>query len=115
MFCPECKSEYREGFTHCESCNVDLVAELKPEPESDVWLADPVVVFTTFNPTEAALVQSVLEGSGIDAELLDESMSRMDSPVVIAIGGIKVIVPSDQEALAREVLAAQEETSEEAI
>jgi hypothetical protein len=26
MFCPECKAEYRQGFTHCADCDVDLVA-----------------------------------------------------------------------------------------
>lgn len=25
MFCPLCKSEYREGFTRCADCDVDLV------------------------------------------------------------------------------------------
>lgn len=38
MFCPQCKAEYRRGFTHCPDCDVDLVWELpkealeKPEP-----------------------------------------------------------------------------------
>jgi len=31
MFCPECKAEYRPGFTHCADCDVDLVWELPPE------------------------------------------------------------------------------------
>ena len=34
MFCPECRAEYRPGFTHCTDCDVDLVAEL-PKSESD--------------------------------------------------------------------------------
>jgi hypothetical protein len=29
MFCPECQAEYRPGFTHCASCDVDLVATLE--------------------------------------------------------------------------------------
>jgi hypothetical protein len=33
MFCPECKAEYRPGFTHCSDCDVDLVEEL-PEKEA---------------------------------------------------------------------------------
>lgn len=28
MFCPQCKAEYRPGFTHCVDCDVDLVWEL---------------------------------------------------------------------------------------
>jgi hypothetical protein len=32
MFCPECRAEYRAGFTHCSDCDVDLVESL---PESD--------------------------------------------------------------------------------
>lgn len=31
MFCPLCKAEYREGFTHCVDCDVDLVNELPPD------------------------------------------------------------------------------------
>jgi len=30
MFCPQCKAEYRPGFTHCTDCDVDLVYELPP-------------------------------------------------------------------------------------
>lgn len=28
MFCPQCESEYREGFTMCSDCEVPLVREL---------------------------------------------------------------------------------------
>ncbi len=28
MFCPECRAEYRPGFTHCSDCDVDLVHEI---------------------------------------------------------------------------------------
>lgn len=28
MFCPVCKGEFREGFTRCDGCNVNLVADL---------------------------------------------------------------------------------------
>jgi hypothetical protein len=27
MFCPQCRAEYRPGFTHCTDCDVDLVNE----------------------------------------------------------------------------------------
>ena len=25
MICPECKAEYREGFTRCADCDIELV------------------------------------------------------------------------------------------
>lgn len=28
MFCPECRAEYRPGFSRCSDCDVDLVQEL---------------------------------------------------------------------------------------
>jgi hypothetical protein len=34
MFCPQCRAEYRPGFTHCTDCDVDLVDAL-PEPEKE--------------------------------------------------------------------------------
>jgi hypothetical protein len=35
MFCPECKAEYRPGFTRCADCDVDLVANLpEARPEN---------------------------------------------------------------------------------
>ena len=34
MICPQCRSEYRAGFTRCAECKIDLVEEgTLPEPE----------------------------------------------------------------------------------
>src|ERR1700730_14746370 len=48
MFCPECKAEYRAGFTRCADCDVDLLADLsESKPDSgdhsnlqEVWTGD---------------------------------------------------------------------------
>ena len=34
MYCPGCRDEFRDGFTRCSDCDVDLVAEL-PASEGD--------------------------------------------------------------------------------
>jgi hypothetical protein len=106
MFCPECRSEYREGYLRCADCGVDLVEQL-PEEEPAARARSggpPVVVFVSGDIHEAALVRSLLEGSGIRAVLFDEHFSRMDSPMSMIVGGIKVVVPELQAAFAREVL-----------
>ena len=33
MFCPECKAEYRQGFTRCSDCDVDLAYALPQDSE----------------------------------------------------------------------------------
>ena len=34
-WCPQCRTEYRPGFTHCADCGVPLVDELPPEAPSE--------------------------------------------------------------------------------
>src|SRR3981081_2511730 len=49
MFCPECRAEYRPGFTRCSDCDVDLVPEI---PEQDTRARkrkhDSATMFPTF-------------------------------------------------------------------
>ena len=35
MFCPVCKSEYRDGFTKCSDCGVDLVKQLADDSSGE--------------------------------------------------------------------------------
>ena len=37
MFCPVCKNEYEPGYTRCPDCNVDLVEELLPEADTELY------------------------------------------------------------------------------
>lgn len=67
MFCPNCKSEFREGFTRCAECDVDLVAELEEEWDSE---SD-----TDENASESELVM-VLET--INPGLLSDIVTRLE-------------------------------------
>jgi len=64
MFCPECGGEYREGFTHCADCDVDLVESL-PLPEEEEPDMGLVTVLETDDPAELALAESLLREAGI--------------------------------------------------
>jgi hypothetical protein len=62
MFCPKCSTEYREGFTVCADCEIDLVDVLpKKKPE----FVDFKEVLTTYNPGDVAFIKSILESEGI--------------------------------------------------
>jgi len=63
MFCPRCRTEYREGFTTCADCNVDLVDELAPE--TDDGYVEYEEVLATYNPGDIAVINSMLESEDI--------------------------------------------------
>jgi hypothetical protein len=46
MFCPVCQSEYRDGFTKCSDCGVDLVRQLADDSEAKepLWAGQDVSV-----------------------------------------------------------------------
>ena len=63
MFCPKCRTEYREGFYVCADCNSDLVDELPPEEVLE--FTEYVEVLGTYNPADVALIKSILDAENI--------------------------------------------------
>jgi hypothetical protein len=61
-------------------------------------------VFRAFNSAEAQLVRSQLEAAGFDVFVADESSALVLECSVLGVGGIRVQVPGDREADAREFL-----------
>ncbi len=61
MYCPECGSEYRQGFTRCSDCDRELVSQ--PPGRSDIKL---VKVFESANPALLPVVKSLLEDAKIE-------------------------------------------------
>src|SRR3954470_17021807 len=65
-FCPNCEAEYREGFTVCPDCNVELVAELTQENKThDTGEGEPVPLQSFKTGAEAEMVRELLEQNGI--------------------------------------------------
>jgi hypothetical protein len=63
MFCPKCRTEYREGFSICADCNVDLVTALLPEPKPEYIEYEEIMA--TYNPADVAVIKSILDAEGI--------------------------------------------------
>jgi len=79
MFCPQCGSEYREGFTACADCQVDLVATLSessPDERPDMVL---VTVFDSTNPALIGIAKTVLDAAGIEFLAVGEDAARVFS------------------------------------
>lgn len=63
MFCPKCRTEYREGYSECADCHVELVPELPEEPKPE--FVEFIEVLATYNPADIAFLKSLLESEGI--------------------------------------------------
>jgi hypothetical protein len=117
MFCPLCKAEYREGFTHCNDCDVDLVASLKPANGAEL------------SPEQSAeLNSSKLLWGGTDRGMFDRICSALDEAgieynageaqfwQVIAMGNIALQIwvrSADEESAIRAVQALESDSAED--
>lgn len=69
-WCPNCKTEYREGITHCADCKVELVAEYK-----DAVLKNATAVLVQVDTEHRMFAQKLhdfLEYSKISSVILEE-------------------------------------------
>jgi len=100
MFCPKCKSEYREGFYKCADCGVDLVAEQPPELIEEVSYVDLVEVYSTYKQSDIAFIKSVFDGERITYYFEGEN------PILIVMAGAyaRLLVKAEEVQRAKEIL-----------
>ena len=97
MFCPNCRSEYRVGFTWCKECDVGLVADLPPEENPE--FVDLVEVLTMADAGQIPLIKSILEAEEIPYLAQGENFNLGRNIAV------RFLVPRECLEEAREVLA----------
>jgi hypothetical protein len=96
MYCPNCRSEYRDGFTWCKDCDVGLVADLPPEGEPE--FVDLVEVLTMADAGQIPLIKSILEAEEIPYVAQGENFNLGRNIAV------RFLVPRDCVEMAREIL-----------
>ena len=98
MFCPKCGAEYNEGVLKCFDCDIPLVPAL-PEKRQTKDI-DFVSVVRTFNPQDIAIIESLLEESGIEYYIQGET-SITTNPLIDPANVMVVKAQADE---ARELL-----------
>jgi len=98
MFCPQCRTEYKEGVKTCADCGSELVVELRTDPEPEY--IEYTEVLAIFSAGEIALVKSMLD----DAEIVYYFKGEMFNYVEPLIQPARLMVRRDQVADARELL-----------
>ncbi|MFB3904015.1 MAG: DUF2007 domain-containing protein [Acidobacteriota bacterium] len=109
MICPNCKAEYREGYTICSDCEVPLVERLpeeeQPQPEMEL-----VTVFDTGEPADVLVARSILEAEGIEFFAKDEGVQdlfgagRLGSGFNTMTGQVEIQVRPEDAERARQLL-----------
>lgn len=84
MFCPECKDEFRAGFTHCASCDVALVEDLSQAPVARPAQAPPpapqMAEYCGFlDLDEARQSRERLRAEGIRSDILIREVSAEET------------------------------------
>lgn len=98
MFCPKCRTEYRQGFYVCSDCKSDLVDELPPENKPE--FIDYVELFGTYNSLDVALIKSILDSEGITYYFNPDNFMNV-SPLTLPA---KLMVKKDEAKKAKEIL-----------
>lgn len=114
-FCPNCRAEYREGFTACKDCHVPLVdtlPEVAPEPtEVAPPLALPDGIKT---PIAVYMAADRLEAEAVCGLLREHDIVSLDRPAAFgqiqaysgadARFGVEILVDAAQTARARALI-----------
>jgi len=66
MHCPQCLTEYRDGFSECADCDVPLAPGLPPVPAAEGHAVDLVTVLETSDPFVVNLGKATLDDAGIE-------------------------------------------------
>jgi hypothetical protein len=101
MFCPKCKTEYREGFRVCADCGVELAAGRPPAPEERPVYVEFTELLTTHNTADIAFLKSILDSENITYYFHGENFSRIDPMIQPA----RLMVKTDEVEKVRELIA----------
>ena len=101
MYCPKCRSEFREGIFKCSDCLVPLVYNLPPEePKPIPEYVDFKEIMTSLDMGEIAIIKSILDDHQIIYFIQNENLGSTFGAVIPA----RILVSKDQAQEAKDLL-----------
>ena len=105
MYCPQCGTEYREGFAECSDCHVPLMAGTLPEePNQFEPTLDLVVVLESNERIQLAMAKGLLEDAGIPFFVMGQITTLVNEVDGFLKKWVRLQVPRDREQEALELL-----------
>jgi hypothetical protein len=105
VYCPQCRTEYREGFTECSDCRVPLLPGTAPK---DLEAFDPslelVEVLETNDRVHLAMAKGLFEEAGIPFFVLGQIATLVQDVDPFLHKWVRLQVPCDREVEARQLL-----------
>jgi hypothetical protein len=96
----------RVAAAEIASRGLELPGPIGTVGEISEYEGDFVTVAQFLNPTDAHIVCSRLEASGVPAVVADANLVQMNSLWAVAVGGVRIRVPENRVAEAKEVIEA---------
>lgn len=102
MYCPKCRCEYREGFSECADCHVELIPKLAPlpaEPKS-IDYVEYKELLSTYSLADIAIIESILDSEKIIYFMQNEEFNTL----TFSPQPVRVMVNTDQLDKAKKLL-----------
>ena len=101
MYCPKCKSEFREGVFECSDCLVPLVDKLpKEEDEPTPEYVDFKEIMTSFDMGDIVIIKTILDANRIKYIIQNEDIGSSYGAALPA----RIWISEDQTREAKELL-----------
>jgi len=120
MICPQCGTEYREGFDMCTDCHVPLIPKMDWGPEDKKGGKTKLVcIFSTGSQAQIAVAKSLLDGADIPFMVKNEGVQdllgfgRMGTGYNPLTGPIEIWVDEKDSFQAKEIISDLDNPSEE--
>src|SRR3954471_8567422 len=122
LWCPQCRDEYREGFSACADCGVPLVAVRPTEPVASAPVTAPTrplgpgddpVELANVSAVEAEMIAAQIRGVGMRADVIGVGTAGQ-VPAIQVTQGVRALGGRFDLAAAQAVLADLAETGDAA-
>jgi hypothetical protein len=106
MFCPNCGTEYREGFSKCSDCGSNLV-DAPPPPENDKIPEKPLIaLYSPNDELELSMIRGLLDADEIRYFVLNDYFGSMRvGPQIDLVNKKTIMIAPEDHDRAKEVIS----------